>query len=63
MADIINLLVVGECGDGKSTLIDNLRDPNKSEQPICGKNARGEQGILDEKHDVVLWFEKVNEVH
>eukprot|EP00438_Fugacium_kawagutii_P005506 Skav227050 [mRNA] locus=scaffold72:707722:710913:- [translate_table: standard] len=43
MADMhpINMLVVGECGDGKSTLIDNLRDKTKSAQPATGKNAKG----------------------
>ena len=40
-SDPINIMVVGECGDGKSTLINGLRDPHKSEQALTGKNARG----------------------
>eukprot|EP00966_Prymnesium_polylepis_P294081 6791939-Prymnesium_polylepis.1 len=34
------ILVVGECGDGKSTLINALRDPNAPEAK-AGKAARG----------------------
>lgn len=41
MPPAINLLVVGECGDGKSTLIDGLRDKSKSSQPLCGKSPQG----------------------
>ena len=37
----INLLVVGQCGDGKSTLIDGLRDKTKSEKPPSGKSPQG----------------------
>ena len=37
----INLLVVGECGDGKSTLIDAMRDKARSHQPLCGKSPQG----------------------
>jgi len=35
------MLVVGECGDGKSTLISSLRDPNCSGEPVCGRNPEG----------------------
>jgi len=35
------LLVIGEVGDGKSTLINNLRDPLASEEALAGKKARG----------------------
>eukprot|EP00438_Fugacium_kawagutii_P005502 Skav227046 [mRNA] locus=scaffold72:638890:641028:- [translate_table: standard] len=43
MADAqpINILVVGECGDGKTTLIARFRDPAKSAQPAIGRNPRG----------------------
>ncbi|CAE7039478.1 Zzef1 [Symbiodinium sp. CCMP2592] len=41
MQPAINLLVVGECGDGKSTLIDALRDKSRSSQPLCGKSPHG----------------------
>lgn len=37
----INVLVVGECGDGKSTLIDGLRDKSITDPPRVGKDARG----------------------
>lgn len=37
----LRVLVIGECGDGKSTLIDHLRDPDQSQECISGKNARG----------------------
>jgi len=40
----INILVVGECGDGKSTLIEHMRDKDKSEAVVCGKNPRGAVG-------------------
>ena len=35
------LLVVGECGDGKSTLVNALRDPAKSTEAHAGKSPRG----------------------
>jgi GTP-binding protein EngB required for normal cell division len=41
MRGILNFLVIGECGDGKSTLINSLRDTQRSEVPKQGKNARG----------------------
>lgn len=34
-------LVVGECGDGKSTLINALRDPLRSGEPKAGLCSRG----------------------
>ena len=34
-------LVVGECGDGKSTLINALRDPQRSGEPKSGLSSRG----------------------
>ncbi|CAE8614392.1 unnamed protein product [Polarella glacialis] len=34
-------LVVGECGDGKSTLINALRDPENSGEASAGLNSRG----------------------
>lgn len=34
-------LVVGECGDGKSTLINNLRDPQRSGEAKAGLASRG----------------------
>ena len=37
----IVLLVVGECGDGKSTLINNLRDPKSSEEAKFGRDVGG----------------------
>ena len=40
-SDPINIMVVGECGDGKSTLIDALRDKALSERPLTGKNPAG----------------------
>eukprot|EP00971_Amphidinium_carterae_P050003 985515-Amphidinium_carterae.1 len=39
--ETVNILLVGECGDGKSTLVNALRDPTKSQQALCGKNAEG----------------------
>ncbi|CAE7039482.1 unnamed protein product [Symbiodinium sp. CCMP2592] len=39
--DPINILVVGECGDGKSTLIDALRDKSKSIKPLTGRDPAG----------------------
>lgn len=35
------LLVVGECGDGKSTLINALRDPERSDPAVAGLCGRG----------------------
>ncbi|CAE7900997.1 unnamed protein product, partial [Symbiodinium sp. KB8] len=35
------LLVVGECGDGKSTLINALRDPTRSGRAEAGLHSRG----------------------
>lgn len=35
------ILVVGECGDGKSTLINNLRDPLRSSEAATGRVADG----------------------
>ena len=34
-------LVVGECGDGKSTSINALRDPLRSGEPKAGLCSRG----------------------
>ena len=34
-------LVVGECGDGKSTLINGLRDKDRSGEPTSGLCSRG----------------------
>jgi len=34
-------LVVGECGDGKSTLINALRDPDRSGEASAGLKSRG----------------------
>ena len=35
------LLIIGECGDGKSTLVNALRDPARSEEAKWGKATRG----------------------
>jgi len=35
------LLVVGECGDGKSTLVNALRDPERSGEAASGLCSRG----------------------
>ena len=35
------LLVIGEVGDGKSTLVNALRDPTKGSAADVGKRARG----------------------
>lgn len=35
------LLIVGEVGDGKSTMINSLRDPARSESADAGRAARG----------------------
>ena len=37
----MHLLVIGECGDGKSTLINILRDPSQGGEAATGKRARG----------------------
>lgn len=37
----INVLVVGECGNGKSTLINALRDPAATARPEIGKTPTG----------------------
>ena len=35
------LLIIGECGDGKSTLVNALRDPARSEEAKAGLATRG----------------------
>ena len=35
------LLIIGECGDGKSTLVNALRDPARSEKAEAGMATRG----------------------
>ena len=42
------LLVIGEVGDGKSTLINALRDPARSEAAKAGRAARGLTKSIDE---------------
>ena len=35
------VLIVGECGDGKSSLLNKIRDPNRSGQAASGLRSRG----------------------
>ena len=42
------ILVIGEVGDGKSTLINALRDPLKSAEAKAGKAARGMTKVITE---------------
>mmetsp|Transcript_54672 Transcript_54672/g.127881 ORF Transcript_54672/g.127881 Transcript_54672/m.127881 type:complete len:606 (-) Transcript_54672:101-1918(-) len=37
----LNIVVIGECGDGKSTLINALRDTTASAEQAAGKDPRG----------------------